>query len=115
MIRSHKRDLLPLLAVLKSMSSKKRIILISYLSDSIRDGLYQLIIEVNTSKKIPLTLRQDLAKKLRPYRKHLDPILLKNSRSSSKVRLKRLVHLGGSPMKHIMKVALPYLFDIIPK
>lgn len=115
MIRSRKRDLLPLLAVLKSISANKRIVLISYLSDSIRDGLYELIVEVNSSKKIPLTLRQDLAKKLRPYRKHLYPMLHKKPPTSSKARLKRLVHLGGSPMKHIMKLAVPYLFNMIPK
>ena len=110
---SRKRDLLPLLAVLKSIPSKKRIVLLPYLNDQTHDALCELIIDVNNSKRIPFALRHDLSKKLHSHKKIIDYVIQKKVKSPSD-KVKKLVHLGGSPMHHILQLAVPYLFNIFP-
>ena len=112
-----KRVLLPLLNILKSLPAPKRSVLISYLNHDTLDGLYELIIDLNRSSKIPFHIRYKLAKKLRSSCDDFDCMIRgaekkPHKKPSPKVQMRRLIHLGGSPMADMYKVAVPYLLNV---
>jgi hypothetical protein len=105
--------LLPLLQVLKSLTSEQRTIVLAHLDDKTRDFIYETITTVLRSEKLPFRKRAALKEKLSPYKNDLRYISdKKKSRAQKK---NRLTQLGGGPMAHVLKTAIPMLLNLFPK
>jgi hypothetical protein len=109
-----KRVLLPLLQVLKSMKPEYRVIILSHLDDETRDSLYETITDVLNSDRVPFRRRLYLKSKLSPYKDHLRYLADRN-KNSGYGKKKRLAQVGGGPMSHVLKTAIPLLLNIFPK
>ena len=116
---THPRDgqlqqrLIPLLNVLKSLSSNDRIIILAHLDDETRDLLYLTISSVLRSEKVPIETRLKLKKKLLPHKAKFRVVTRQDA--SSQLRKKKLHQLGGSPLKLMIDTALPLMLNLFPK
>ena len=105
-----KKIILPLLNVLKKLPQDERVILMSHLDDVTRDAIYTAIASVLRSSEVPLRKRLFLKTKLEPYKDDLR--FLADERKSGKLKKKRLVQLGGAPIGHVLKTAIPLLLNL---
>ena len=108
-----KKEVIPLLNVLKSMNSTDRIIILAHLDDKTRDDLYLTIDSVLKSEKVPIQAKLNLHKKLHHHKGHLKQ--LTNKTISKQTKKKKLIQIGGNPLKIILNVALPLMLDLFPK
>jgi hypothetical protein len=111
--RAGKKVVLPLLHVLKSIRPDHRVIILAHLDDRARDALYESIMRVLSSKTIPLRRRRALKSKLQPYKNHLR--YLADATRSGVLKKKRLVQIGGGPMTHLLREAVPLLLNLFPR
>jgi hypothetical protein len=111
--RGKRAVVLPLLHVLKSVKPEHRVILLAHLDDSSRDALYEAINQVLCSEKIPVRKRLFLKSKLEPYKGHLR--YLADAKKGPVGKKKRLAQIGGGPMTHVLREAVPLLLDLFPK
>lgn len=105
--------ILPLLNVLRSIKPEQRQILLAHFDDSTRDLIYNTISEVLKSERIPLRQRLSLKTKLDPFKSDLR--YLTHPRKGKSGKKKRLNQIGGGPMNHILKAAIPLLLNIFPQ
>lgn len=104
--------MLPLLHVLKSIKPAHRIIILAHLDDKTRDALYATIMRVLQSSKVPLETRLKLKSQLKKYQKDLR--YLADRSKSDRVKKRKLVALGGSPMRQVLNTAIPLLMNMFP-
>lgn len=109
----HKKVLLPLLDVLKSVKPEQRVILLAHLDDKTRDLLYQTIQRVLTSDRVPFRKRLFLKSKLSDH-KH-DLRFLADRRKSVGAKKRKLAQMGAGPMSYILKAAIPLLLNVFTK
>lgn len=111
--RRIKKSMIPLVKSLKRLSRENRIAYLSHVSDKTRDQLSQVILEVLRKYNGATDDRAaELHEKLRPYKKQISDFT--DQRKSGRVRRKRLEQIGGGPMSHILRAALPLLNDLFP-
>jgi len=107
------RVILPLLHALKSVRPDHRVILMAHFDDKTRDSLYEIITNVLRSEKVPFEKRLILKSKLAAHKSNLRYLSDKGKSSSQKQR--RLAQIGGSPMTHVLKLAIPLLLNLFAK
>jgi hypothetical protein len=108
--------LLPLLHVLKSLKPDYRVIILSHLDDATRDAIYKTITQVLSSDKVPAKRRLYLKSRLSPYKNHLRYLATcKPGKRCQHLKKKRLTQIGGGPMSHVLKTAIPLLLNLFPK
>ena len=111
---TRRRDVaLPLLYALKTMRPEQRVIVLAHLDDVSKDLLYQTINKVLSSEELPFRRRLQLRDKLRPYRSQLR--YLADGKKTPQQKRERLTQIGGGPMGHVLKEALPLLLHLFPK
>ena len=113
MAKHRKKELVPLLHVLKSMKPEQRVIILAHFDSHTRDGLYRTITGVLQSKKMSLRQKRSLKKKLLPFKS--DVRVLTNRGGSSSRKRRKLMQFGGAPMSHVLRAAIPLLLNIFPK
>jgi hypothetical protein len=113
MKKSEKTVLLPLLQVLQTIKPEHRMILLAHFDDKTSDSLYATITQVLKSNKVPIAKRLLLKSKLTPYKK--DFRYLNDKKKSGTQKKKRLTQLGGGPMTHVLKTAIPLLLNMFTK
>jgi len=101
---------LPLLETLKKMHPSSRVILLAHLDDQTRDAIYETIMEVLQSDKIPFRKRMYLRTKLSPFRSEFRDLIDKKKTSNQKK--KKLMRIGGAPMSLVLKTAIPLLLQL---
>lgn len=104
---------LPLLAALKALDPKHRVIVLSHLDDVTRDRIYEVIGDVLRSRKLPLEKRLRLKSELEPHKEDFRYLL--DVRKSPLQKKKKLMQIGGTPMSQMLNTALPLLLTIYPK
>lgn len=109
MNKKKKKIILPLLHTLKSLKPEQRIIVLAHLNDETKDVLYQTIMWVLRGDKLPPGSRKYLQKKLLPFKKDLR--YLGTAEKSPRVKQKKLMQVGGGPLKHVLSIAIPLLLD----
>ena len=109
MRRERKKLILPLLDTLKSLPPDRMKILLSHLDDQTRDALYETITYTLSSEKVPFRKRLFLQSQLRPYRN--DIRLLASRKVGSSVKKARMAQLGGGPMTHVLRTAIPLMLN----
>ena len=102
--------MLPLLHVLRTIRPEQRVILLAHFDDQTRDALYATIGQVLKSNKVPIRNRLLLKAKLFAHKDKLRYLADKKKTSTSKRR--KLAQIGGSPMKYILKTAIPLLLNL---
>lgn len=105
--------ILPLLNVLRTIKPDQRQILFAHFDDKTRDQIYKVIGEVLKSQRVPVRERLSLKGKLKPFKKDLR--YLTESKRSKVQKRKRLSEIGGKPMNHILKTAIPLLLNLFPQ
>ena len=104
------KEFLPVLQVLKTMSPQSRMFFFHHMDDKTRDQLYAVINHVLLSEDIPKSKKKYLKEKLGPYKDTLR--YLSDSKKSKKKKKKKLVQIGGGPMNHVIKAAIPLLLNL---
>lgn len=113
-VRKHRTAIvLPLLHVLKSLKPQQRVILLAHLDDKSRDALYQAIGHVLTTDKIPMRKRLFLKHQLSPHKEDLR--FLCSKRHDSECKRRKLTQIGGGPMAHILRAAVPLMLNYYAK
>ena len=107
------RVLLPLLQVLKEVRPDQRVILMAHFDDKTRDSLYETITNVLRSEKVPFDKRLFLKSKLASYKSDLR--YLSNKSKSPTQKRRKLSQIGGGPMSHVLKLAIPLLLNLYAK
>ena len=105
--------ILPLLNVLRSIKPEQRQILLAHINDKTRDLIYKTISEVLNSERVPFKERLRLKKNLEPYKGDLR--YLTHPKKAKKGKEKKLNQIGGGPMNHILKAAIPLLLNLFPE
>jgi hypothetical protein len=103
-------DFLAFLHVLNSMRPEQRVVLFEHLSDQVRDKIYKLITHILTSRHIPLRKRVFLKNQLGEDKSVVRVFV--NPKASAAQRRMTLCRIGGGPMQHLLRAALPVLLDM---
>lgn len=109
MNKKNRKVILPLLHILKSLKPDQRIIVLAHLDDKTRDILYQTIVWVLRGKKLPHGSRQYLRSKLKSFQKEFR--YLGDAGKTERSKKKKLMQIGGGPLKHVLSLAVPLLLD----
>lgn len=111
-VRHHarRRAMIPLLSVLKSMRPEHRIVVLAHLDDATRDAIYETITDVLQSDKVPIQRRLFLRSKLADHRSDLR--YLTDKKRSKIGKKKKLTQVGGAPMYHVLRAALPLMLQL---
>lgn len=105
-----KHVLLPLLNALQTVKPEQRVILMAHFDDKTRDAIYETITHVLKSEKVPFAKRLFLKAKLSPYKNELR--FLADKKKGAVKKREKLAQIGGGPMSHVLKAAVPLLLNI---
>lgn len=108
--RMGKKILLPLLNVLKDVKPEQRIIILAHLDNVTRDALYSTINNVLHNDRIAFRKRLFLKSKLKPFKDEFRFLADKNKSLARKK--KKLAQVGGKPLTHVIRAAIPLLLNL---
>jgi len=106
--------MLPLLEALRGMKPERRVIVLSHLDGRTRDGIYETVAHVLQNEKLPLAKRLKLKEKLYPFKRQFRYLASPSARHPRKKR-RALAQVGGGPMSHVLRAAIPMLLDTFPR
>lgn len=95
------------------MKPEHRMIMLAHLDDKTRDGIYETITHVLKSDAVPFRKRLFLKSKLAPHKKELR--YLADRKKGPVQKRRKLAQIGGGPMTHVLKTAIPLLLNIFSK
>ena len=104
-------ELLPLLDVLKRVEADDRLILLSYFDNETRDLLYETIVCVLQSDKVPLQKRLHLKRVLSPFKEELRHAAKQFGGGDSGSATVHFARAGGRPLGELIDAAIPLLVD----
>ncbi len=102
--------IIPLLDVLKRMPANDRVIILAHLDSATRDKIYTVITKVLQADSHSSRRKKALCQILTPYKDDLRFICCK--RNSRQGKQRKLTQLGGKPLGHLLRAALPALVKV---
>ncbi len=104
---------IPLLDALRGMKPDARTIILAHLDDATRDDIYKTIAKVLQSDRLPAKKRAMLRRKLETFKSEFRQ--LAGAKASPRRKKKTLTQVGGGPIGHVIKQAIPLLLNVFRK
>jgi len=106
-----RRQILPLLSVLKSLRAPQRVIVLAHLDDVTRDKVYQCInLTLHHRSHLPPQIKKRLRRRL--WKEREDLRCFSCGKSSKALKKKKLLQLGGAPMGYLLKSMVPLMLKL---
>ena len=106
-----RREILPLLGVLKSLPSPQRVIVLAHLDNKTRDKVYECVhLTLQDRSALPHESKNRLRRRL--WKEREDWRCLSCKRSPKALKRQKLLQLGGAPMGFLLKSMVPLMLRL---
>lgn len=111
MREADRKQILPLLGVLKGLGAPQRVIVLAHLDNATRDKVYDCINQTLSHRSaLPNEAKSCLRRKLWKHRGQLR--CLRCRKVSKKVKRQKLIQMGGAPLGYLLKSMVPLMLKL---